>query len=308
MPLALPDLDDRAYADLVEEARKLIPTLAPQWTNHNPSDPGIMLVELFAYLTEMLIYRLNRVPHSHLVMFMKLLTGEEWTPTFGITLDDYIRKTIQQLRHDNRAVTAADYESLAMEAAPEVARAHSVPGRDLEFDSIQTEKPNHVSVIIVPRDQQTRPAPTTELKEAVREKLEPVRLLTTRLHVVGPRYVDVTLRLSLAPRADVLVETADAAAQAALKHYFDPLEGGPSGTGWPFGRSLYFSEIYQQVDKLPEVDYIAVISGEVADVLFSALSDDRQIVNDDGTLMGVRLADDELVWITYEALPAPAPE
>ena len=62
MPLPLPNLDDRSYTDLVEEARRLIPTYAPEWTNHNPSDPGIMLIELFAYLTEMLIYRLNRSP------------------------------------------------------------------------------------------------------------------------------------------------------------------------------------------------------------------------------------------------------
>src|SRR5690349_4133941 len=53
MPLPLPNLDDRSYTDLVEEARRLIPTYAPEWTNHNPSDPGIMLIELFAYLTEM---------------------------------------------------------------------------------------------------------------------------------------------------------------------------------------------------------------------------------------------------------------
>ena len=54
MPIRLPNLDDRRYAELVEEALELIPVHAPQWTNHNPSDPGIMLVELFAYLTEML--------------------------------------------------------------------------------------------------------------------------------------------------------------------------------------------------------------------------------------------------------------
>ena len=48
MPLRLPNLDDRRYADLMTEARRLISLYDPEWTNHNPSDPGITVVELFA--------------------------------------------------------------------------------------------------------------------------------------------------------------------------------------------------------------------------------------------------------------------
>src|ERR1044071_5129365 len=77
MPITLPNLDDRRYADLVEEARSLIPTYAPEWTDHNESDPGITLIELFAYLSEMLIYRLNRVTDATRYAFLKLLD-----PTF----------------------------------------------------------------------------------------------------------------------------------------------------------------------------------------------------------------------------------
>ena len=43
-----PDLDDRRWKDIVDEARGLIPKYAPQWTDHNPSDIGITLIELFA--------------------------------------------------------------------------------------------------------------------------------------------------------------------------------------------------------------------------------------------------------------------
>lgn len=68
-----PDLDDRRWQDLVDEARALIPKYAPQWTDHNPSDIGITLVELFAWLVEGLIYRLNRVPEKNYVAFLNLL-------------------------------------------------------------------------------------------------------------------------------------------------------------------------------------------------------------------------------------------
>jgi hypothetical protein len=56
-----PDLDDRTWEEIVAQARALIPTYAPDWTDHNPSDLGIALVELFAWLVEGMIFRLNRV-------------------------------------------------------------------------------------------------------------------------------------------------------------------------------------------------------------------------------------------------------
>ena len=81
MPLKVPNLDDRTYADLVQEGVSLIPRYAPLWTNHNASDPGITLLELFAYLTEIFIYRLNRVSDANKAKFFKLLTGK--TPVYS---------------------------------------------------------------------------------------------------------------------------------------------------------------------------------------------------------------------------------
>src|SRR3954471_10119304 len=62
MPLQLPDLDTRTWTDLVDEARAAIPRLAPAWTDHNASDPGITILELLAALVEQDIFRVNRVP------------------------------------------------------------------------------------------------------------------------------------------------------------------------------------------------------------------------------------------------------
>lgn len=72
MPLPLPNLDTRRWADLVDESRSLIPRYAPRWTDYNVHDPGITLIELFAFLTEQLIYRANRVPDRHLRKFLTL--------------------------------------------------------------------------------------------------------------------------------------------------------------------------------------------------------------------------------------------
>src|SRR5687767_5888484 len=68
-----PKLDDRAFEDIREEAIRMIPRYCPEWTNHNLSDPGITLIELAAWMTDLILYRLNRVPEKNYVAFLNLL-------------------------------------------------------------------------------------------------------------------------------------------------------------------------------------------------------------------------------------------
>lgn len=67
------DLDDRQFQDLVDECILRIPRYCPEWTNYNPSDPGITLIELFAWLTDQMLLRFNQVPRRHYVAFLELL-------------------------------------------------------------------------------------------------------------------------------------------------------------------------------------------------------------------------------------------
>jgi predicted phage baseplate assembly protein len=76
-----PDLDDRTWQDLVDEMRALIPRYAPGWTDHNPSDLGITLLELFAWLAEGVVYRLNQVPDKNYIAFLNLLGITRDPPT-----------------------------------------------------------------------------------------------------------------------------------------------------------------------------------------------------------------------------------
>ena len=74
MALPIPNLDDlRFQSDLVDEARKRIIHYCPEWTEYNISDPGITLIELFAWMTEMMVYRLNRVPEKNYLKFLEML-------------------------------------------------------------------------------------------------------------------------------------------------------------------------------------------------------------------------------------------
>lgn len=71
--LPCPDLDDRHFQDLVDEAKRYVQQRCPEWTDHNVSDPGVTLIELFATMVDQVVYRLNRVPDRHYVKFLELL-------------------------------------------------------------------------------------------------------------------------------------------------------------------------------------------------------------------------------------------
>ena len=73
MPLLLPNLDDRKWAELVDQGRALIPVYGPEWTDHNASDPGITLIELLAWIAEMDIYELNQISDRERLKFLKLV-------------------------------------------------------------------------------------------------------------------------------------------------------------------------------------------------------------------------------------------
>jgi predicted phage baseplate assembly protein len=86
LPLAVPSLDTRTFDDLVAEAKQRIPRYLPEWTDYNESDPGIMLVELFAWMTEATLYELNRAPAVLQLKLLQLL-GFETTPAQAATTE-----------------------------------------------------------------------------------------------------------------------------------------------------------------------------------------------------------------------------
>ncbi|MDP9093227.1 MAG: putative baseplate assembly protein [Actinomycetota bacterium] len=73
MSLAAPNLDDRRFQDLVDDAKRYVQANCPEWTDHNVSDPGVTLIETFAFMTDQLLYRLNRVPDRMYIKFLDLV-------------------------------------------------------------------------------------------------------------------------------------------------------------------------------------------------------------------------------------------
>jgi hypothetical protein len=297
MTLPLPRLDDRTYTDLVDEARSLIPTYAPNWTDHNASDPGIALLELFAWLAEMLIYRADQIPEPHVVAFLRLLNDPGWTWTVppGTPADvraqllaEQVRATVAQLRRPYRAVTCSDYERLALDtpsAIANVARAHCVPRRHLEA-SVDDDRPGHLTLLVVP-DHPVDGANLAQLHADVTAYLNPRRIVGTQLHVAAPFTAPVHAELFVAARAGVSADDVSADVGAALEGFFDP-------DTWPFGRSVFVSEVYALLEALPTVDYVPFVR------LTSPPSQDAQteaaeeLWHDDGDQIGLALGEFKL--------------
>src|SRR5215470_20079267 len=78
--LPSPNLDDRRFQQLVDEAKRYVQQRAPEWTDHNVSDPGVTLIETFAYMVDQLLYRLNRVPEKNYLAFLDLLGIQLFPP------------------------------------------------------------------------------------------------------------------------------------------------------------------------------------------------------------------------------------
>ncbi|MFT9666099.1 putative baseplate assembly protein [Streptomyces rhizosphaericola] len=81
MALPSPNLDDRRFQQLVDEAKRYVQQRSPEWTDHNVSDPGVTLIETFAYMVDQLLYRLNRVPDKNYAAFLDLLGVTLFPPT-----------------------------------------------------------------------------------------------------------------------------------------------------------------------------------------------------------------------------------
>lgn len=162
------------------------------------------------------------------------------------------------LRTRNRAVTAEDYEVLALRAAPELARVRCATAGDDDVAS------GTVKVLVVPAaaavDGRPRFAdlvPDEDLLARLAERLDEVRTVGTRVLVEPPRYRGLTVVARLVARPRVDRACVEQAAVSALYRMFSPLPGGgPDGTGWPFGRTVRSGDVYALLQGVRGVDHV----------------------------------------------------
>jgi len=154
MGLTIPNLDRYEFETLKKEAMAKLPAYSSKWTEYNASDPGVTMLELLAWMTDINSYRLNHLGKEHYLAFLSLLdpekeaqekdedANEERTEQYS---EEHIQEAFLALREalslPLKAVTLQDYEYLAM----------TTPDVDLaKVKAVAYPEQNKVSVLIIP--------------------------------------------------------------------------------------------------------------------------------------------------------------
>jgi predicted phage baseplate assembly protein len=188
------------------------------------------------------------------------------------TLDEAKRRAPRELKTLGRAVTADDFELLAGQTpGVRVARAVVVPLRrpytaeGLERPGIDVARvaPGAVSIVIVPDGAGRFLAPTEGMLQTVCRHLDRYRLITTELYVVAPQYVRIfNMTVTVVPRPGQTRTQLREAIAARLETYLHVLTGGPDGTGYPFGGTLYHAELVAQIFRVEGVDRVEDVTAQ----------------------------------------------
>jgi predicted phage baseplate assembly protein len=161
------------------------------------------------------------------------------------------------LRTRDRAVTAEDYEYLAIQGAPEAARVRCVPAGD-------GADAGSVRVLVIPSAVEDQPGrllfeqlvPSDETLARIATYLNERRVVGARVVVEPPVYQGITIVARLRARQRVGPDRLQAAALEAMYRYFHPITGGPEGTGWPFGRPIHVGDVYSVLQRLAGTELV----------------------------------------------------
>jgi hypothetical protein len=179
-------------------------------------------------------------------------------------LEDAEARARRDLKTQYRAVTDSDVEYLALNTPGlRVARARAIPLYAPGLKGYpQVQAPASVSVVVVPYSTALRPFPSEGFVRTVCRHLDRHRLLTTRVHVIGPEYVGVSVRATVRLFAEFGQAETLARVQKSLDDFLRPLpaEDDTVGEGWPFGRTVFRSEIYRLIENVEGVDCVEKVT------------------------------------------------
>jgi len=178
------------------------------------------------------------------------------------------------LRHRDRAVAIADFEDLAFQASPNVARVKGIAAQG-------SQDAGSVGLIIVPRSPVPQPIPSLELLGRVEDYIEARLAPTVDLWVAGPDWLRVTVAVEIVPVSIEAATDVQATALARLATFLHPLTGGLDGQGWAFGRKPYRSDLHALIEGTPGVDHVRRLTvaeeGDVSPDRFLVYSGHHQI-------------------------------
>jgi hypothetical protein len=286
MTLKSPDIAARTYEDILGEMISSIPRYSEKWTNNNPSDPGITVLEILAWVFDSTLYRMNRIPEESYINFLRLMAGIKGDE-LGSLLDelkkypysdrnyieflDFLKEiednktkgekikdinemkaaSLRFLNSNYRAVTLDNFNSLAIEATQ--SRNDGEP--KIKRAIVKGYPDGKVEIIIISNMREKY----NELKTIVREYLEPRRLICTKIVVKEPVYSSIKIYIEVAffanSRSALIIENI----RRNILEFLDPLTGGDDKTGWAYGRPVSMYELFHIIEETDGVDHANTI-------------------------------------------------
>ena len=171
------------------------------------------------------------------------------------TVKEALHRTLLRILEPQCGVTGEDLERRVREVPGlRIARVKAIPGYHPGVRNYPEEKAfGHVSIVVVPKSGRPLPAPGPGTLRTIARHLEPYRLLTTKLHIIPPVYVRISVKAIIV--VDPRYEGREWTVAEALNRWLKPF-GTDAGEGWEFGHTVYKSEVYDLIHRVPGVRYI----------------------------------------------------
>jgi hypothetical protein len=171
------------------------------------------------------------------------------------TLDQIPGAKVLAIGAPTQGVNTLDIEGMARTVpGTRIARVRAWASRSALLPCLDAE--GVVTVVIIPFIPEPQPQPSAGLIAAVWDYLDLRRMICMRLEVVGPSYISIAVYAKVTVAIGVSASAVQSAIVAVLDAFLDPLQGGPQGLGWPFGRSVYRAEILEKIAAVPGVDFV----------------------------------------------------
>lgn len=291
MSIPQPNLHTKKFKDISDEILTSIPKYTDKWTNHNPSDPGITILEMLAWIADTTLYRIDRIQEKTYVSFLRLVAGAAGPEDVESLLkepdldrshqkilsllkevENGKEKSVEEIKaavlvflsSRFRAVTEEDFRSLAIEATDSDVFSSKVK------KAVVSSKGTKVEIIIVPdnwAEYEDEKLPEAErnaryggLVKQVSDYINPRRLIGTIIEVKKPVFTSVKIDIKIISSPHLKYENVEEDVKNRIINYLDPFVGGPAGKGWPYGKTLTVYKIAQLVEETEGVERTASLS------------------------------------------------
>lgn len=168
-------------------------------------------------------------------------------------LDAAIRRCCGALRHQNRAVTARDYEELVEASSRDILKARCFPGWDREG----RRRPGAVTVVILKRSQGAEfERIRREAERFLEGRAEDGLLSSGRFWLIEPEFVELSVRVRVTVRDLNSVFRVKKEIVERLERFLDPVSGNFKGQGWEIGRLPGSIQIKNAIAGAPGLEFV----------------------------------------------------